>query len=198
LLKFLFKYQQCERIRSYIIEGLEHGIWKKLTEGISVGRKKIDYFDSVKVSRVRLRVSQASATPLIRSFSVYNVSDFKPFSNNDHESWKVCAEWNADAFRDCHCQLKVNLTAFIPEPGQYEIKIIPSQSSKQTALRIDSVTLYFQGERAHSEFLKKSNDFDYCVNQTQQVTKETSTELLFYLSSVSKEIGGGVVIVKKK
>jgi len=191
-------YRQGERIRSYIIEGLEHGIWKKLTEGISVGRKKIDYFDSVKVSRVRLRVSQASATPLIRSFSVYNVSDFKPFSNNDHESWKVCAEWNADAFRDCHCQLKVNLTAFIPEPGQYEIKIIPSQSSKQTALRIDSVTLYFQGERAHSEFLKKSNDFDYCVNQTQQVTKETSTELLFYLSSVSKEIGGGVVIVKKK
>jgi alpha-L-fucosidase len=191
-------YRQGERIRSYIIEGFEHGLWKKLTEGISVGRKKIDYFNNVTVSRVRLRVLQAAATPLIRSFAVYHVTGFIPFTDDKQKDWKVCAEWNSNAFKDGHLSLKVNLTPFIPEAGQYEIKIIPSNRGKKSELHVDSVALYFQAERAQPEFLKKIDAFDYSVNQTQQVTKETSTELLVDFSVLTGKGNGGEILIKRQ
>ncbi len=194
-------YRQGERIRSYIIEGFEHGLWKKLTEGISIGRKKIDYFNNVTVSRVRLRVLQAAASPLIRSFAVYHVKGFIPITDDKQKDWQICAEWNSNAFKNDHLSLKVNLTPFIPEAGQYEIKIIPSDSGNQTVLQVDSVALYFQEERAHPEFLRKIDTFDYSVNQTQQITKDTSTKLvvnLSLLSSLSREGNGGEILIKKE
>ena len=43
----------------------------ELSKGTSVGRKKIDRFASVQVSRVRLRVGRSAAEPLIRSLAVF-------------------------------------------------------------------------------------------------------------------------------
>jgi alpha-L-fucosidase len=66
-------YREGERIRAYVLEGLIDGQWKELSRGISVGRKKIDSFRSVLVSRVRLRVTESVGESIIRRFSVFNV-----------------------------------------------------------------------------------------------------------------------------
>ncbi|MCK5729724.1 MAG: hypothetical protein KAH68_01535 [Draconibacterium sp.] len=66
-------YKEGERIREYRIEGLSKGEWVELTKSTSVGRKKIDYFDEIKVKQIRLVITKSVAQPLIRSFLAYYV-----------------------------------------------------------------------------------------------------------------------------
>lgn len=60
-----------ERIRAYQVEALINGDWIKLCEGISVGHKRIQLFDKVKASSVKLTVNSASEKPLIERFSAF-------------------------------------------------------------------------------------------------------------------------------
>ena len=61
-----------ERIRRYRIDGLVSGNrWQRLTEGQSVGHKRIERFAPVEVARVRLTVLQSIAPPRIRSLAAY-------------------------------------------------------------------------------------------------------------------------------
>ena len=61
-----------ERVREYVIEGFAGDAWRKLAEGISIGHKKIDSFEPIKVSKLRVRVVKSAATPLIRRLAVYH------------------------------------------------------------------------------------------------------------------------------
>ncbi|MCY2931717.1 MAG: hypothetical protein NTV86_19935 [Planctomycetota bacterium] len=63
-----------ERIRQFVVEGFAGGAWKELTKGTCVGHKRIARFDDVQVSKVRLRVTQSLAEPLIRKLAVYCVT----------------------------------------------------------------------------------------------------------------------------
>jgi len=67
-----------QRVLKYVVEGCRYGAWMPLAEGSSIGHKKIDRFDQVEVSKVRLRVTESLAPPLIRSLAAYNVSDTGP------------------------------------------------------------------------------------------------------------------------
>ncbi|CAM4122903.1 alpha-L-fucosidase [Paenibacillus alkaliterrae] len=60
-----------ERIRGYRIDGLADGVWKPLCEGISVGHKRIERIDPVRVSQIRLTVTRSSGTPRIRTFAAF-------------------------------------------------------------------------------------------------------------------------------
>ena len=66
-------YGEGERIREYTVEGLSDGQWKKLSEGTSVGRQKIDRFPSAQVSRMRLTVTRFAAEPRLRRVAVFRV-----------------------------------------------------------------------------------------------------------------------------
>lgn len=68
------------RIRSYVIEGFDGKEWKCLTTGISVGHKKIDFFTSTEVEKIRIRVTKHVGTPLIRSLAAFNVGTIPNFS----------------------------------------------------------------------------------------------------------------------
>lgn len=62
-----------ERVREYVIEGMVGGAWKEIARGQSIGHKRIERFDPVEVSRVRLRCVKSVAEPLIRKLAVYHV-----------------------------------------------------------------------------------------------------------------------------
>lgn len=64
---------QGERVRSYILEGLSNDHWIKLAEGTCIGHKRIEQFDNIEVSKVRLRVEKTIVKPLIRDLSVFYV-----------------------------------------------------------------------------------------------------------------------------
>lgn len=62
-----------ERVREYAIEGYTEGAWRVLGAGTCIGHKRIQRFDDVVVSRVRLRIDKAAEEPVIRRLSVYSV-----------------------------------------------------------------------------------------------------------------------------
>jgi len=60
-----------ERVRKYAIDGFIGGKWQQLCEGTAIGHKRIDRFEAIEVSKVRLRCTQAVATPVVRKLAVY-------------------------------------------------------------------------------------------------------------------------------
>ena len=60
-----------ERVREYAVEGNVNGMWKTLVSGSAIGHKKLDHFEPVEVSELRLRISKSAAPPVIRKFAAY-------------------------------------------------------------------------------------------------------------------------------
>lgn len=62
-----------ERIRQYKIEARVNGKWQTVSQGESVGHKRIEQFPTVNASALRLTVTQSIAQPDIRNFSAFCV-----------------------------------------------------------------------------------------------------------------------------
>ena len=192
-------YREGERIREYVIEGLSDGQWKELGKGTSVGRKKIDQFSPVQVSRMRLRVTQSAAEPLIRSLAVFNVESVPAATPNPTEShnvgWKSCGSWDAGVFREGKAMLTFDLSPFIAKPGQYEVKF--EQTGGKGSLRINKATLFYEGEEATPGLLTRLaaiNSFN--INRTAQVTAETSSMLKVELATDASASCQGKVSIR--
>ena len=63
---------QGERVREYVIEGLVDGNWQTLATGTAIGHKKIDKFDPVRVSKIRVRVTKSVGEPQIRKVAAFH------------------------------------------------------------------------------------------------------------------------------
>ena len=64
-----------QRIGGYAWDALVDGEWLEVVAGISMGYKRIDQLESaVSASKVRLRVTQANATPVIQSIQILGTS----------------------------------------------------------------------------------------------------------------------------
>jgi alpha-L-fucosidase len=62
-----------ERIREYQIEAAVNGNWRVLCNGLSIGHKRIDRFEPVEASKIRLRCLKSVGEPLVRRLAVFNV-----------------------------------------------------------------------------------------------------------------------------
>lgn len=72
-----------QRVISYLIEGYGNdNQWKELYAGRSVGNKKIDYFDTVKLQKIRVRFTACKDSPQIKNFAVYNIPAEDDSTNN--------------------------------------------------------------------------------------------------------------------
>lgn len=60
-----------QRVKSFTVEGLVNNEWKKLTEGTTIGYKRIVRFGPVEVERVRINVTSSKACPVISNIEVY-------------------------------------------------------------------------------------------------------------------------------
>ncbi|MBX2925200.1 MAG: alpha-L-fucosidase [Chitinophagaceae bacterium] len=188
-------YRQGERIRAYNLEGWSDSEWKLLASGSSVGRKKIDFFKDVTISKIRLSITKSVNEPLIRSIQLYHITDApelfteeeKPLSN-----WRHLNTWMPDMFVNGSFDININLTPYIPVPGQYELRLQPQGN----AVRIAGAELWYDGQKALSEFLMLS-DTTVSVNRTAQITNETS--ILLKLTITGTEIKGpGYISFRKK
>lgn len=62
-----------ESVRKYIVEARVGGKWKVVCEGESIGQKRIQNFDVVECTKIRLSVQESIAEPQIKNLAVYNV-----------------------------------------------------------------------------------------------------------------------------
>ena len=67
------RFGEC--IRKYEIEGLVDKKWQILTTGESIGHKRIEKFESIKVSQLRLIIKDSEREPIIKNISAYFVSE---------------------------------------------------------------------------------------------------------------------------
>ena len=165
-------YREGERIREYEIEGFTNGKWNELTKGISVGRKKIDYFDEIEVEQLRLIITNAAAKPLIRSFSAFYVSDFKPPENQSMRVWsrpQIVSIWKSENLENNEIELKVSLNDKINVPGQYILLVAPELTEKFEILNAD---MFYNGNKALKEFVNLDGAKVY-INQTAQITDKS-------------------------
>ncbi len=63
-----------ERIRKYKIEAFVKGKWKTIGDGSCIGHKRIQRFEPIITNKIRLIIEESTATPQVKSFSVFNVS----------------------------------------------------------------------------------------------------------------------------
>lgn len=64
-------FTRGERIREYVLEGRVGGRWQPLATGSCVGHKRIQTFEPVEVTAVRLRITESIGDPLVTNFAIY-------------------------------------------------------------------------------------------------------------------------------
>ena len=64
-------------MQEYRIEGQVDSDWKLLSQGTTIGERKVDRFPKVTVWKVRLIILKAKAYPAISEFGLYLDSVFK-------------------------------------------------------------------------------------------------------------------------
>lgn len=191
------EYPSGERIREYVIEGLISGSWKALADGVSVGRMKIDRFQEATVDGMRLRITKAVGEPLIRRFAVYRVDESsRETSGTEGEragsTWQECGAWSPQDFQTGKARLEIDLSPFIPRPGQYEVQF--ERSDGHATFEIEKIELFYEGERATPSLLTQLDEPNrFNVNRTAQITDETRSTLRVVLSA-AQAFGGKVLI----
>jgi len=64
-----------ERVRDYVVDALlVDGNWQRVCAGESIGHKRIQFIsDGARATKVRLRINQSIATPIVRELAIYDV-----------------------------------------------------------------------------------------------------------------------------
>ncbi len=60
-----------ERVRKYKLLGKENGAWVLLSEGESIGHKRIEVLDNIRLESLKLEVIQSDGTPRIRQIACF-------------------------------------------------------------------------------------------------------------------------------
>ncbi len=178
-------YRLGQRIRAYKIEGFIDGNWKELYSGQSVGRKKIDYFDEIEVSKIRLNVIKSVNEPVIRKLSAYYVEDFIAPPQRGLSPWSNWQDISTYDLKE-NSKIEVDLTGKIKMPGQFLVKVEPENSNAK--IKISDVELIYDGRIVLDNFTTvKGNEIN--INRTAQVIDESKIKLRFTLKSKSESSG---------
>lgn len=178
-------YCMGQGIRAYKIEGFADGSWKELCQGQSIGRKKIDYFDDVEVSKIRLIITKSVNEPIIRNLSTYYVDDFVAPAQHGISPW---SNWQDIGIFDTkeNSKIELDLTRRIKMPGQFIVQLAPEDSNAK--IKISDVELVYDGRVVLDNFTTvKGNKIN--INRTAQVIDESKIELRFTLKSKSESSG---------
>jgi alpha-L-fucosidase len=184
-----------ERIRTFEVESWTDDAWKSLAEGRHVGRKHIVWFDDAIVSKVRLRVTESAARPLIREFAVFNVTNFRPAPDKPLRSpWLQCGVWSSADLKDGRMTLTVNLTPFIEEAGQWQVQFRKVAGDEDVTLK-DEV-LFQAGQVSAPGALRRAENMDnaFDISRMAVVTEEADIRLRLNLAGRGTE---GVILIRR-
>jgi alpha-L-fucosidase len=160
-----------QRVRQYSLEGLVSGVWTKLASGTSIGSCRIDHFNTVQVSALRLRITDSAAEPAIGEFSVFDVEGFK---DSDPESGNVMpitvGSWDGDTFSDTWKELEIDLTPYIDRIGQYELSFqrISHDWTKDWGLEFKDWEVDMYGKNVPEAVEKQGGKWSFIITRSQQ------------------------------
>ena len=172
-----------QRVRKYVLEGLDQGKWVKIKEGSSVGSKRIEAFDKVKFNKVRLRITEAKSTPIIENFALYNIVNLPVQKNSGVENLPVSVGgWDDKTFGAEWQDFRLDLTPqFVDKVGQFELKfqyISHDRDQKEYGLEFEDWKIEMYGGQK-KDAIKKTGRDTFLINYSQHTTKATTSPIIF-------------------
>ena len=163
-------------VRKYEIDGKIDGKWQLLVQGDAIGHKRIDVLDTVKVSQLRFRATEAVDTPLIKSFAAYEAPVYKYSAAGLDKGWKSVVDWK-HVFTGKMETHDIDLTPFIKAPGQYEVSI--AQHPWVGNLEITSAVMVMAGVEEPRK-IEQLQGYNYRITRTAAIVEgsELSTSVL--------------------
>jgi alpha-L-fucosidase len=152
-----------ERIRRYIIEGFINDQWGSIAHGVSVGHKKIDRFDPLAVSKVRIRITESAAEPRIRRFAVFAHQGNSLSSTQTQLENNIIYRWNMTNISTEWTPVQIDLKPYCEQAGQY--KLIFQKTGGPNELIIQDVRLLESGVPLE-HMVEKESDYAYFINIT--------------------------------
>lgn len=191
-------YRMGHRIRAYQLAGKINGQWKTLIEGTSVGRKKIDPFETTEVTAVKLTITKFAATPSIKYLKLYNVKNYElPVSQKEMAQWTNCGNWDTKTFENGRDTIDVDLSFYIQQPGQYEVKFL--QDVVVTGANVKDAIIEIDHQNTLQTYLiRKGNDLFY-INRTAQISINSATKIRFIVESDNQSFQNrGRFVIRKR
>lgn len=195
-----------QRVRAFAIEGYSNGLWKTIREGTSVGSKRIEEFPTISVSKVRLRMTEAIATPAIVNFSIFNIEKLPEDTKREPDNEAVTlGGWDNRTYTNEWEQLSIDLTPYLVDKvGQFELNFRyithdRGYEKKETG----GYGLVFKdwkieiNDVPNSEAIKKKSDRIFLINNSQHFTNTEEVKVEFKTQIRSKP-GGSVGTIELK
>ena len=179
-----------QRVRKYIIEGMDKGKWIQISEGSSVGSKRIAEFEKTSFKKVRLRITESVAIPDIQEFALYNIENIPFTMNPEDENVPVSVGgWDRNTFDSEWKDFELNLTPqFIDKVGQFELRfqyISHDRDVNGYGLEFEDVKIQMYGGDQTANISKSGNN-TFLINYSQHTTKETTQPVIFSAKIRSK------------
>lgn len=167
-----------ERVLRYVIEGKTDGDWFPVSDGISVGYKRIDQFKPVTVNQIRFRCTESKLPPVIKRLAAFYVNDNKQYNtlSSDRDDFgnlwiKGEQKKNNETkvgllsnFVMVNGMLEADLSPFIPLPGQYQLWIRNAKTN--AVLPVENGNLILMGRQTPGLATPKDNGNSYTLNIT--------------------------------
>ncbi|MEX2592031.1 MAG: alpha-L-fucosidase [Anditalea sp.] len=180
-----------QRVRKYVLEGSQKGDWVSIKEGSSIGNRRIEEFSTVNFSKIRLRVTDAAALPIIKNFALYHVGNM-PNRKEEPDAWNfswAVGGWDNQTFGSEWQDFKLDLTPYLMEKvGQFELKfqyISHDREHKDWGLEFEDWEIEMYGNK-NSDEVKKIGKETFLINYSQHTTKENTSPVIFRVKIRSK------------
>jgi len=189
-----------QRVRGYTLEGFYSNKWNLIYSGSSIGTKKIDVFNSVLVSKIRLTITSSIAVPIIKNFSSYYINYMVARGEQKEVKSTVIGSWNGETFNDEWTKFELDLTPYMDFIGQYEInfQLVSYDWNKEWGLEFKNWEVEMYNKKLPQAIQKVENGWKFIITRSQQTDKTDQFPTKFTVnvrSKVGKTIG--VIEIRK-
>jgi alpha-L-fucosidase len=177
-----------------VLEGFDAEQWHVIEEGKSIGYKRIEMFPTEEISKVRLKITEAIASPVIKQLKVYHVDEMKGSGRNESMSNSfVVGDWSTDDYTTEWEEHTFDLTSYIIEKvGYFELKFstVDHERPNPDGYGLDFSDWVFEVQGgANPDAIKMTRRGVFRIDHSQHVTVEMSGQNLFKVKIRRKPAG---------
>jgi len=111
--------REGQKIRKYVIEGWRDEEWFEIHVGSSIGNKKIDYFPTENLQKLRIRILESIGSPIQLSASAYQIESTVS-ENKSHTEQTIIGTWDTQTYQNEWKEVSFDLTKYLNKIGEYE------------------------------------------------------------------------------
>lgn len=184
-----------QRVRSYLIEGFKDGKWHPIYEGKSIGQKKIDYFPTETVEKLRVSLLESVGTTTLKASAFFVEMPEITQENKDEKT--IIGTWDGNSYGTEWQEVTFDLTPHLNQIGEYEVYFstiaYDFQSKDPSGLDISDWKLELYGRPA-PEALQVLPHGGVRITRSQQTLDEFPSKLTVKIKSRPAKSVGDIIL----